>query len=51
MPSSGLKDLILNIVEVHSTFRSCSELLTGRSKLGAKFEFWQHDGQSFPYYK
>ncbi len=47
MPSSGLKDLILDIVEVHSTFQSCGELPTGRSKLRAKFKVLQHDGQSF----
>ncbi len=47
MPSSGLKDLILDIVEVHSTFQSCGELPTGCSKLRAKFKVLQHDGQSF----
>ncbi len=47
MPSSGLKDLIPDIVEVHSTFQSCGELPTGRSKLRAKFKVLQHDGQSF----
>lgn len=47
MSSGGLKNLILDIVAVHSTFKSRGEIPTDGSKIGAKFKVLQHDGQSF----